>query len=101
MPQKKKKKQPKNKQTKNNNKTQVWARSWGPRKRSSKQGFRSQIIFLPSVLNFSLGQLVDYVTQVSTLGWILGKGRSIKALPATRWELLRSENTQRLVTALG
>lgn len=77
----------------------VWARSWGPRKHSSKRGFRSQIIFLPSVLNFPLGQLVDYVTQVSTLAWILRRERSIKALAATKRELLLSENTQRLVTA--
>lgn len=47
-------------------KKQVWARSWGPRKRSSKQGFGSQIIFPLSVLNFSLGQSVDCVTRVST-----------------------------------
>lgn len=79
-------------------KKQVWVRSWGPRKRPSKQGFRNQIIFLPSVLIFSLGQSMDYVSQVSTLGWIIGREKSIKALPAPRWELLLTENTQRLVT---
>lgn len=47
-------------------KKQVWARSWGPRKRSSKQGFGSQTIFPLSVLHFSLGPSVDCVTHVST-----------------------------------